>query len=270
MSPRADYITIPATEIKQSKNRKIYSFVVDGKQIHSFATISRLKRGTDTKLNGYQRPEVLSHIEEIRSYLESPSPMIPNGLVLAFDSTVKFTPFASAKHNTPYTTMGTLTIPTPRDAADPKPGFIVDGQQRAAAIREAQIRQFPMVVTAFITDDIARQTEQFILVNSTKPLPKGLLYELLPYTQARLPPPPQAPPLLPAPRGAQPHAALALSQPDPDADEPQGDHQGQLYPPHAGPEPQRRRVVPPPPLHGRRAQLASDDRAPLRLLVGRP
>ncbi len=189
MSPRADYITIPATEIKQSKNRKIYSFVVDGKQIHSFATISRLKRGTDTKLNGYQRPEVLSHIEEIRSYLESPSPMIPNGLVLAFDSTVKFTPFASAKHNTPYTTMGTLTIPTPRDAADPKPGFIVDGQQRAAAIREAQIRQFPMVVTAFITDDIARQTEQFILVNSTKPLPKGLLYELLPYTQARLPPP---------------------------------------------------------------------------------
>src|SRR5262249_19591670 len=31
------------------------------------------------------------------------------------------------------------------------------------------------------------QREQFILVNSTKPLPKGLVYELLPATEARLP-----------------------------------------------------------------------------------
>lgn len=189
MSPRAEYITLPATEIRQSKGRKIYSFVVDGKQIHSFASVSRLRRGTDTKLDGYQRPEVLSHIEEIRSYLEGPAPMIPNGIVVAFDSRVKFTPAKTQSLNTAYSTMGTLTIPTPREATDLKPGFIVDGQQRVAAIREAQIKQFPMVVTAFITDDIGRQTEQFILVNSTKPLPKGLLYELLPYTEARLPPP---------------------------------------------------------------------------------
>ena len=33
------------------------------------------------------------------------------------------------------------------------------------------------------------QTEQFILVNSTKPLPKGLIYELLPGTEATLLPP---------------------------------------------------------------------------------
>src|SRR5262249_20609539 len=38
-----------------------------------------------------------------------------------------------------------------------------------------------------ITDDIREQTEQFILVNSTKPLPKGLIYELLPSTQGVLP-----------------------------------------------------------------------------------
>src|SRR5690606_4652408 len=48
---------------------------------------------------------------------------------------------------------------------------------------------FPVVVTAFITDDIERQTEQFILVNSAKPLAKGLLYELLPNTSSRLPTP---------------------------------------------------------------------------------
>lgn len=185
MSPPA-HITLDATEISQSKGRKIYSFVIDGKQIHSFAAVSRLKRGADTKLDGYQRPEVLSHIEEIRSYLESPSPMIPNGIVVAFDSRVTFTP-SRAKQKHRYARAGTLTIPTPKGATVPKPGFIVDGQQRVAAIREAHIREFPMVVIAFITDDIARQTEQFILVNATKPLPKGLLYELLPYTEARLP-----------------------------------------------------------------------------------
>ena len=31
------------------------------------------------------------------------------------------------------------------------------------------------------------QREQFILVNSTKPLPKGLIYELLPTTEMKLP-----------------------------------------------------------------------------------
>jgi len=187
MSPRADHIAVPAFEIRQSKGRKLYSFVVDGKQVHSFATVSRLKRGADMHLEGYQRPEVLSHIEEIRSYLESPSPMIPNGIVIAFDSSVRFTAAVSTKMNTAHSQMGVLRIPLPRTAADLKPGFIVDGQQRVAAIREAHIRHFPIVVTAFITDDLSQQTEQFILVNSTKPLPKGLLYELLPATEARLP-----------------------------------------------------------------------------------
>ncbi|HLM46537.1 MAG TPA: tRNA-guanine transglycosylase DpdA, partial [Myxococcaceae bacterium] len=37
------------------------------------------------------------------------------------------------------------------------------------------------------TNDVSQQTEQFILVNSTKPLPKGLIYELLPKTTAQLP-----------------------------------------------------------------------------------
>ena len=44
-----------------------------------------------------------------------------------------------------------------------------------------------MPATAFITDDVKEQTEQFILVNSTKPLPKGLIYELLPNTETSLP-----------------------------------------------------------------------------------
>lgn len=188
--PSPEPITVPAIEVHQSKGQRLYSFAVDGKLVPQFAAISRLKRAADTSLFGYQRPEVYSHIEEIRSYLESPSPMIPNGIVIAFDSSVKFTPAPDQRRTraTGQPRMGTLRIPLPK-AGSPRAGFVVDGQQRLAAIREAHIASFPIFVNAFITDDVRKQTEQFILVNSTKPLPKGLLYELLPNTDARLPTP---------------------------------------------------------------------------------
>ena len=68
-----------------------------------------------------------------------------------------------------------------------KPGWLVDGQQRSAAIREARVESFPVCVSAFITDNINEQRSQFILVNSTKPLPKGLIHELLPSTAGEMP-----------------------------------------------------------------------------------
>ena len=83
---------------------------------------------------------------------------------------------------------GTLVIPIdPTTEDEDKPGWVVDGQQRCAAIREARIKSFPICVTAFITDSDAEQRSQFILVNSTKPLPKGLIHELLPTTTGTLP-----------------------------------------------------------------------------------
>src|SRR6185295_11001408 len=88
----------------------------------------------------------------------------------------------------PYSRPGTLVIPADESTADEeKSGWIVDGQQRVAAIREANVRQFPICVVAFIAANDQEQREQFILVNSTKPLPKGLIYELLPVTEGRLP-----------------------------------------------------------------------------------
>jgi DGQHR domain-containing protein len=68
-----------------------------------------------------------------------------------------------------------------------KPGWIVDGQQRSAAIVDSRLTAFPVCVVAFITPNAQDQREQFILVNSTKPLPKGLLYELLHTTDVALP-----------------------------------------------------------------------------------
>lgn len=177
-----------ALEVRQGRRRVLYSFAADGKVLPQFATVSRLHRDSDDHIGGYQRPEVLSHIAEIRDYLESKDPMIPNAIVIAFDPRVRFEPSSVQPIEGGYSRLGTLIIPISSDAASEElPGWIVDGQQRAAAIRDAMISKFPICITAFITKSAKEQREQFILVNSTKPLPKGLIYELLPTTEARLP-----------------------------------------------------------------------------------
>ncbi len=181
-------LRLPAIQVAQSTGRILYMFAVDGKAVSSFATVSRIKRRDGRTLEGYQRPEVFSHILEIKRYLESPAPMIPNGIVIAFDSRVHFEAGGDGASSYEYTCPGTIVIPINAGLPDEeKPGFVVDGQQRLAAIRDARIGGFPICVTAFITNDVREQAEQFILVNSTKPLPKGLIYELLPGTETTLP-----------------------------------------------------------------------------------
>lgn len=178
-------LELPAIAIRQSAKRELYAFAVDGKRLHDFAQVSRLSRDDGEKIAGYQRPEVISHIAEIRNYLESEEPMLPNAIVVAFNTRVKFKPLKGAKSEAgPF--HGHLVIPTDEDGDGAKVGWIVDGQQRAAAIRDARLGEFPVFITGFITDSVAEQREQFILVNSTKPLPKGLIYELLPGTDVQL------------------------------------------------------------------------------------
>jgi DGQHR domain-containing protein len=186
-SAAAKVLRLPALEVNQGGGRLLYTFAVDGKLLSSFAAISRIHREGDGEVEGYQRPEVISHIASIRRYLESESPMIPNALVVAFDKRVEFESIPGASHVS-YVRPGTLVIPiADSHDRDDKPGWIVDGQQRSAAIREARIDTFPVCVTAFITDSDQEQRSQFILVNSAKPLPKGLIYELLPGTVGTLP-----------------------------------------------------------------------------------
>ena len=174
-------LRVPALRMTQGPERQVYAFGIDGKLLHRFAAVSRVGRDDDAAIKGYQRPEVLSHINAIRAYIESESPMIPNGIVVAFDNRVRFEPDVAAEGEC---VNGAIVIPLDEDE---RPGWIVDGQQRAAAIRDARVESFPIFVNAFIMDQIAEQRAQFILVNSTKPLPKGLIYELLPSTEAPLP-----------------------------------------------------------------------------------
>ena len=179
-------LELPALEIRQGKNRRLYSFAVDGKKLHDFCTVSRVSRHDGEGLSGYQRPEVVSHITQIKDYLESENPLLPNAIVVAFHPTVHFRPAAGSKPG--ISQMGTLVIPVDPNCPDSeKPGWIVDGQQRSAALRDARIESFPVCVVGFVTDGYEEQRQQFILVNATKPLPKGLIYELLPSTDGKLP-----------------------------------------------------------------------------------
>ena len=57
--------------MRQGPDRTLYSFAIDGKELPSFATVSRVHRDHNSEIRGYQRPEVLSHIASIRRYLES-------------------------------------------------------------------------------------------------------------------------------------------------------------------------------------------------------
>lgn len=178
-------IRVPALEIHQGPNRCVYSFAIDGKRLPEIATISRIHRKSEGVLAGYQRPEVLAHVKAIRRYLESPNALMLNALVVAFDPRVVFQPADRVKGDETCR-VGYLAIPLVNEDED-MPGWIVDGQQRSAAIRDAEVERFTVPVVAFITDDVREQRSQFILVNNTKPLPTGLINELLPATEGELP-----------------------------------------------------------------------------------
>src|SRR5579885_3536173 len=99
-------LRVACLRLEQSPGCFLYSFAVDGKIVPRFATITRIHRDHEERVRGYQRPEVVSHISEIRNYVESSRPMIPNAVVLAFDSRVRFEADSRIKANG--STPGTL------------------------------------------------------------------------------------------------------------------------------------------------------------------
>ena len=176
---RTESWTFPCLRIEQGEGRVVYCFSVDGKSIHDFAAVSRIGRDSEGSLIGYQRPEVGKHIQAIRSYIDSTGSFIPNAVVLSFDDGVSFTPYEQTPN------IGNITICLRKDGE--KPGFIVDGQQRLAAIRASSRPSYQIFATAFIAKGDDEQRSQFVLVNNTKPLPKGLIHELLPEIHQCLP-----------------------------------------------------------------------------------
>ena len=171
-------IDFPALALAQNSKKTIYAFGMDGKRILEFASVSRAGRDDEGLFVGYQRPEVRKHVLEIRRYLETDAPMLPNAVVLALDPSVVFVPSGEAVPGMGRS--GVLRIPRKDSPDDPGAAWVVDGQQRLAAIREANIDGFPMFAIAFVAHDEGEQREQFLLVNSAKPLARALIHELLP------------------------------------------------------------------------------------------
>lgn len=172
-------ITRRALNVEQLKGHPLYLFTLTGDELLEIADISRIAKEEGSRLIGYQRPEVRRHIQEIVSYLDGDQVLFPNSIIIALSSSCRFTRSRGPNVSDGFCAAGTLEIPLP-GPGESKPGWIVDGQQRAIALSRSRRKDLPVPVNAFIADGIDLQRDQFLRVNNTKPLPRGLVTELLP------------------------------------------------------------------------------------------
>jgi DGQHR domain-containing protein len=177
-------LTRRVIELRQTKETAIYLFALTGEELLKVADVSRISRDEAGKLIGYQRPEVKRHVKDIVEYLDGPQVLFPHAVIVAFSSKVRFISSRGPKVWDGLSTAGELTVLLPTKPGESKPGWIVDGQQRALAISKSRRKDLPIPVCAFITDDVDVQREQFLRINNSKPLPRGLVTELLPEVSA--------------------------------------------------------------------------------------
>jgi DGQHR domain-containing protein len=185
MRHRRKIIRRRALRINQNDRYPLYVFCLTGSEVLSVADISRLSRSDAGKLIGYQRPQVKRHIQDIVNYLNSDNIIFPNSLILALSSEVKFKPARRKHERDGLVVSGILEIPVSKNGT--RPAWIVDGQQRVLAISKSHRHELPVPVNAFVADEIELQRDQFMRVNNTKPLPRGLITELLPEVSTPLP-----------------------------------------------------------------------------------
>jgi DGQHR domain-containing protein len=152
---------------RQSARYTVFAFCARASDVLSFAAIDRIGRREDGSLKGFQRPQVAAHIKEIRAYLEHDDAVLPNSVVVAFTRGI-----AIAKNGG----MATIRI----DDSDGAAGFVVDGQQRLSALAGLPEKDFEVFVSGILCESEEELRKQFILINNTRPLPKPLIYELLP------------------------------------------------------------------------------------------
>ncbi len=155
----------------QSAKLTVFTFIAKADEIARIARIERAGRDDNGALEGFQRPQIANHIREIRDYLEKPNAILPNAIVLAFLGKARLERAANLKSR-----VRQLVI----DTSKGPPGWIVDGQQRFTALSELRGRDFEVLVSGFLCETDEELQKQFILVNNTRPLPKALVYELLP------------------------------------------------------------------------------------------
>jgi DGQHR domain-containing protein len=157
----------------------VYSFFLPGAMVLEIADICRASRSNEG-LDGFQRDAIKRHIAGMVDYLNGGDVLFPNAILLAISPQSSF---SRSRGPIPAGLIdagdaGVLRLPRPSDGS--KCAWIVDGQQRSMALAQAANRNRPVPVVAFVSDDVQRHREQFILVNKAKPLPRRLVDELLP------------------------------------------------------------------------------------------
>lgn len=161
-------LTYRGVRAQQSSQHSVITIAATPADVLKFAEIDRASRSSSGVLSGFQRPQIANHIREIRDYLAHDDAILPNPIVIAFVDHVRVIdledPFVE------------LQI----DTAAGKPGFVVDGQQRLAAFAGLPSKEFEVFVSVLICENYDELRRQFVLINNTRPLPKGLIYELLP------------------------------------------------------------------------------------------
>lgn len=174
-------LTKHALRLAQNSKHPLFLFSLTGAELLAVADISKVGRNDAGALLGYQRDEVKRHVRDIAGYLDGEDVLFPNSIILALSSAVAFR--SSVDVDDAAVMAGTLEIPVPRDG-EVKPAWIVDGQQRALALSRSRRSDWPVPVNGFVADDIEVQRDQFLRVNNSRPLPRGLIIELLPGTTA--------------------------------------------------------------------------------------
>lgn len=157
-----------AVRARQAADHDVFVFAAPPQDVLRFSEIERVGRKDDGQLKGFQRHQIASHIKEIRDYLARKDALLPNAVIVAFIEGVKVKD------------RGQGVVEVEIDAASGRPGFVVDGQQRLTALSGLEKPGFEVFVSAFVCKDYNELRQQFVLINNTRPLPKSLIYELLP------------------------------------------------------------------------------------------
>lgn len=186
MNDRPNVLKRRALRIEQDPDHPLYMFSLTGEDLLAVADMSRISRNDAGKVIGYQRSEVRKHVQDIIDYLNSEQVVFPNSIILALTSRARFVKSRGPEVDDGCAASGTIEIPLPVDG-EPKPAWIVDGQQRTLALCKSDRQNLAVPINAFIADEVSLQRDQFLRVNNTRPLPRGLITELLPEVSTNLP-----------------------------------------------------------------------------------
>ena len=126
-------------------------------EVMALAEIDRATRDADGRLTGFQRQPVRSHVADIASALRAPGARLPSPVTVGL---------------------------VPGDATGK--AKVLDGQQRLLACIAAGHREpIPVILSEF--DSHQELREAFVAINNARPLPPGLVAEILSRTEP-LPP----------------------------------------------------------------------------------